>query len=92
MSQTALPPAKFAFRKFAHTLLNACEPVFELLIRTCGWSAILFVAAIFIFVFVEAAPGLKHLNFSEFLTSSNWRPTSQVREQYGILALVVGTL
>ena len=82
----------FSPRRWLHTLANACEPLIELLIRTCGWSAILFVVAIFLFVFVEAAPGLKNLNFTEFLTSTNWRPTSQVREQYGILALVVGTL
>jgi phosphate transport system permease protein len=73
-------------------VLNAGEPLIEFLIRACGWSAILFVLAIFLFVFVEAAPGLANLNFKEFLTSPNWRPTSLVREQYGILALLAGTL
>jgi phosphate transport system permease protein len=43
-------------------------------------------------VFAEAAPVLTHLDVGEFFGSQNWRPTSQVREQYGILALIVGTL
>lgn len=73
-------------------LLDKAEPVIEWLIRICGWSAIVFVIAIFVFVFAEAAPVLAHLDVGEFFTSQNWRPTSQVREQYGILALIVGTL
>jgi phosphate transport system permease protein len=93
MKDQALAQSRgFPFRRYWHSLINACEPVIELLIRTCGWSAILFVVAIFLFVFIEAAPGLKDLNIGEFLTSTNWRPTSQVREQYGILALFVGSL
>jgi len=61
-------------------------------VRLCGYSAILFVLAIFVFVFLEAAPVLPKLDWYEFFTSIQWRPTSQVRVQYGILALVVGTL
>lgn len=69
------------------------EPVVEILIRLCGWSAILFVLAIFYFVFRQAAPMLTgKLNLVEFFTSPNWRPTSSVQPQYGILALIVGTL
>jgi phosphate transport system permease protein len=36
--------------------MDFCEPAVELGIRLCGWSAILFVFAIFFFVFREAAP------------------------------------
>ncbi len=82
---------RYSFRRLAHTIMDAGEPVIEFLIRACGWSAILFVVAIFLFVFIEAAPGLPALNVREFLTSPNWRPTSQVREQYGILALLAGS-
>lgn len=77
--------------RLVHELLDACEPVIEWIIRLCGWSAILFVFAIFFFVFREGAPILAKLNFVEFFTSSNWRPTSEVRAQYGILALMAGT-
>ena len=61
-------------------------------VRLCGWSAILFVFAIFFFVFREGAPVLfKELDLKEFLTSVNWRPDSTIRPQFGILALLVGT-
>lgn len=69
------------------------EPVVEWLICICGWSSILFVAAIFIFVLREAAPMLLGgLDLGEFLTSTDWQPTSDVHPRYGILALLVGTL
>ncbi len=72
---------------------NLVEPLIELLIRVCGWSSILFVAAIFFFVLREAAPMLfGKLNLVEFFTSTDWQPTSDVRPRYGILALLVGTL
>jgi phosphate transport system permease protein len=78
------------------------EPLIEGLIHLCGWSAILLVFAIFLFVFIEAAPVLfgmsvgpeKHfrLNLVEFFTSIRWQPTSEIREGYGILAMLVGTI
>jgi phosphate transport system permease protein len=61
-------------------------------IRLCGWSAILFVFAIFFFIFREACAMLAELDLVEFFTSPNWRPDSVVRPQYGILALLVGSL
>ena len=36
--------------------------------------------------------GYEPLNLREFFTSPNWRPSSEVRPQYGILALAVGSL
>lgn len=73
-------------------LWDATERPVEWLVRLCGYSAILFVLAIFVFVFLEAAPVFPKLDWVEFFGSTQWRPTSQVRVQYGILALVVGTL
>ena len=82
--------------RFAHALdrlADRTEPLVEALIRLCGWSAILFVAAIVFFVLREAAPMLfGKLNLVEFFTSTDWQPTSEVRPRYGILALLVGTL
>jgi phosphate transport system permease protein len=79
--------------RLIHVALDRSEPAVEWLIRLCGWSAIFFVFAIFFFVFREAAPMLfGELNYVEFFTSSNWRPTSQSNPQFGILALLVGTL
>jgi phosphate transport system permease protein len=68
------------------------ELVVEWTIRICGWSAILFVLAIFFFVFREAVPVLiGSLDLTEFFTSANWRPDSRIRPQFGILALLAGT-
>ncbi len=68
------------------------ERVLELLIRLCGISAIVFVFGIFFFVFREGAPFLAHLDFRQFFFSTNWIPTSQTTAQYGVAALIVGTL
>ena len=64
----------------------------EWIIRFCGWSAIVFVFAIFFFVLREGAPVLfVTLDIKEFFTSVNWRPDSTIRPQFGILALLAGT-
>ncbi len=85
-------PAHTASR--LHRLFDSAEStVAEVAIRLCGYSAILFVFAILFFVFREAAPMLfGKLDLVEFVSSPNWRPSSEVRPQYGILALLVGTL
>lgn len=69
------------------------ERALELLIRLCGVSAVIFVLAIFFFVFREAAPVLFSKQFSllQFLTSPEWYPTSVSHVRYGVLALIVGT-
>jgi phosphate transport system permease protein len=69
------------------------EECLELVIRVSGVSAILFVLAIFFFVFREAAPVLFSGSFElgEFLTSIEWYPTSAVDVRYGTLALTAGT-
>ena len=79
--------------RLVNLVLDRTEPLVEWTIRICGWSSIFFVFAIFFFVFREAAPMLfGKLDLVEFFTSVNWRPTSAVRPQYGILALLVGTI
>ena len=70
------------------------EAALEVTIRLCGVSAILFVVAIFFFIFREAAPVLfaRGFHLSEFLFSTQWYPTSASNVRYGTLALTVGTL
>ncbi|MEW6337202.1 MAG: phosphate ABC transporter permease subunit PstC [Acidobacteriota bacterium] len=72
----------------------AGERALELLIRLSGISAVLFVLAIFFFVFREAAPVLfaDELKPLEFLFSSEWYPTSDINVRYGTWALTVGTV
>ena len=73
------------------SIWDRLEPVIEWLIRLCGWSAILFVLAIFAFVFKEAFPALQWLDLGEFFTSDKWRPEAEENAQFGIFALLVGT-
>lgn len=70
------------------------ERTLEWAIRTSGVSAIIFVLAIFFFIFREAAPVLwsKDFHILEFLFSTEWYPTSVSDVRYGTLALTVGTL
>ncbi len=76
-----------------HAAVDFVEPAVEWLIRLCGWSSILFVFGIFLFVFLEAAPVLfGKLDLVEFFTSTQWQPSSEIRPQYGTLALLVGTV
>ena len=73
---------------------RAGERVIEGIIRTSGVSAVLFVLAIFFFVFREAAPvlfGGEHFKLLPFLFSVEWYPTSVSNVRYGTLALTVGT-
>ena len=70
------------------------EKAIEILIRISGVSAIIFVFAIFFFVFREGAPFLVDPKFNlwKFLTSTEWYPTSMSNVRYGTFALIAGTL
>ena len=69
------------------------EDLIEWAIRLCGWSAIFFVFGILFFVFREAAPAVTSgLSLREFFTSVNWRPDSTIKKQFGIVALLAGTV
>jgi len=72
----------------------AAERAMEAAIRLSGISAIVFVLAIFFFIFREAAPVLFSDEFKplEFLFSVQWYPTSVVDIRYGTLALTAGTV
>lgn len=69
------------------------ERILEGLIYLCGFSAIIFVLGIFVFVLKEALPILARENFSltQFLFSDQWYPTSEVNKRYGVLAMIAGT-
>jgi len=72
----------------------ASEKILEVIIRISGVSAIVFVLAIFFFIFREAIPITFSENFNifEFLFSTAWYPTSAVDVRYGTFALTVGSL
>lgn len=74
-------------------LARFTEHLIEAVILLCGMSAILFVFAIFFFVFREGAGLLLSGRFDvwQFLTSVEWYPTSPRHVRYGALALLAGT-
>jgi phosphate transport system permease protein len=64
----------------------------QVLVFIGGISAIIFIIGIFVFISKEGFGFLVgDFNFREFFFSPNWRPTSERRETYGILALIAGT-
>src|SRR5712691_6905675 len=75
-------------------LLDALEKPIEWLIRLCGWSSIVGIVAIFLFIFKEAAPMVPKLDWVHFFTSSRWipNPAGDNPPSFGALALIVGTL
>jgi len=58
------------------------------LIKAAGYSAILFVGMIFLFLLLESFPALREVELSNLL-SSRWYP---IEDYYGVLPLVGGTL
>lgn len=83
------PPA----RRGRSFLSLAVERAIEMLILACGFSAIFFVFAIFVFVVGSCAEFIVHrLDISQFLFSTEWVPTSMGEKRYGTLALTIGTV
>ena len=68
------------------------EGLIEWIIRICGISAVIFVFAIFIFVFWEGKGLLFSENFSvwELLTSEKWDPTHETAS-FGAARIILGT-
>ncbi len=68
------------------------DKVVQILVFIGGISAIIFIIGIFVFVTKE---GLGFLvgpfDFAEFFGSPRWKPTSEYKTTYGILALIAGT-
>ena len=69
------------------------EKVIEFVIRLCGISAVIFVFAIFGFVFWEGKGLLLggEFDFWKFLTTKEWYPASESNPRFGVLALITGT-
>ena len=64
------------------------ERFIESLIRFCGYSAILIITLIFIFLFKEGLSAFQTLSIAQFL-GSRWYP---IEGMYGLMPLLVGSL
>jgi phosphate transport system permease protein len=69
------------------------EKPIEWIIRICGWSSIIGIVAIFLFILKEAAPMVPKLDWIQFFTSARWIPNPAPGNppSFGALALIVGT-
>src|SRR3954468_7395364 len=78
-------------KKFS--VIDALETPIEWLIRVCGWSSIIGIIAIFVFIFKEAAPMIPKLDWHVFFTSTRWIPNPGPGNpaSFGALALIIGT-
>ncbi|MFC1855890.1 phosphate ABC transporter permease subunit PstC [Thermodesulfobacteriota bacterium] len=56
-----------------------------------GVLVVVVLIGIFGLLVFTAIPTFKEISFVEFLFSSNWNPTSYVKESYGIVSMVVST-
>src|SRR5687768_12593732 len=92
MTNQEVTPAPTRRRAARPTWAVVGEKGIESVIRLCGISAIIFVFAIFFFVFREAAPILGKLDLQKFLFTTHWYPTSLGTPRYGVWALIVGTV
>jgi len=88
-----MPQPADARPKKAFSFLDALEKPIEFLIRICGWSSIIGIVAIFVFIFKEAAPMVPKLDWVHFFTSPRWIPNPAPGNEpsFGALALLVGT-
>lgn len=57
-----------------------------------GIISVLILVGIFALLFVTSIPAFKEVNFIEFLTGTDWNPTSYVKEVYGIVPMLLSTL
>ena len=103
---TSTVESDFSLRRGIQKVVDFMEPAIVGLIYLCGWSAIIFVLAIFFFVFKESLPAItgieetagvvdaevEKLDLVEFTTSPKWIPESAKKPTFGILALMLGTL
>jgi phosphate transport system permease protein len=75
-------------------VLDYLERPVQWLIYAFGWSSILCVLGIFVFLFLGAGSMLFELNWIEFFTSTHWHPKEDGANppSYGALGMIVGNL
>jgi phosphate transport system permease protein len=67
---------------------NWSETIITAVVKTCGYSAIVFVLLIFFFLLWEGAPALAEVKLS-VLFSTRWYP---IENYFGILPLITGSI
>lgn len=68
--------------------LSWSETLITAVVKTCGYSAVVFVLLIFFFLLREGVPALGEVKLSELL-STRWYP---IENHFGILPLITGSI
>jgi phosphate transport system permease protein len=68
--------------------LSLSETLITAVVKTCGYSAIVFVVLIFFFLLREGLPALAEVKLGELL-STRWYP---IENHFGILPLITGSI
>ena len=86
-------PARTPAKRRKFQFFDLIEKPAEWIIRICGWSSIIGILAIFVFIFREAGPMVPQLDWWEFFTSSRWipNPAPGNSPHFGALGLIAGT-
>ena len=89
-----MAPGKKSFWSLVVRLLDNADLPIRIIITICGWSSILFVAAIFYFIFREARPVFETLDWGEFFFTHRWIPVPAEGNEpvYGAMGILYGTL
>jgi len=84
---------KKSIRALGSRLLDSAEPLIRGVIYVSGWSSILFVVAIFFFIFREAWPILHRVDWGEFFFENRWlpNPAEGNEAKYGAAGILYGT-
>lgn len=72
-------------------LIKIKESVIRAFFFTNGILAVFILLGIFVFLLYTAIPAFREIDIKEFFTGKNWDPTSPVKEEYGILSMIVST-
>jgi len=68
------------------------ESIIRAFFFTNGVLVIFILFGIFIFLLYTSIPAFREIDIKEFFIGKNWDPTSPVKEEYGILSMIVSTL
>jgi len=68
------------------------ESIIQAFFFTNGVLVIFILFGIFIFLLYTSIPAFREIDIKEFFIGKNWDPTSPVKEEYGILSMIVSTL
>jgi phosphate transport system permease protein len=84
-------PSSKAARVGRPVYSRAADAVARRLIWVCGWSAIAILAAIFVFLGINALPALRDVGLWQMIAGTDWYPTS-TPPRFGFLPSEVGSL